>query len=129
MRCIGGNIRNFTIYKFENNKFIQIYSGRNNSVEIGNFNSSTEYQLKIELCNSVGCIADNKLIKIKTTNPPPSEWKNIVPSFRIINSTTLYLDWSTYPTGNFTFRLERTNASFSYPPSPLEQGIRFHGKK
>lgn len=85
--------------------------------------------MKFELCNGVGCLSDNKLIKIKTTDPPPSEWKSLLPSFKIINSSALYLDWSAYPPGNFSFRLERANASFAYPPSPLEQGIRLHGKK
>jgi hypothetical protein len=92
-------------------------------------NSSTEYQLKFELCNGVGCISDNKLIKVKTSDPPPSDWKSI-PKFSIINSTAFSLNWTTiYPPGDFTFKVERANISFAYPPSPLEQGIRFHGKK
>jgi len=38
------------------------------------------------------------------------------------------IDWTSYTPGKYKFRLERVNVSFAYPPSPLESGVRFHGK-
>jgi hypothetical protein len=74
------------------NKYTRLYSGLNNSIEITNLNSSTAYQLKFEMCNNVGCFSDNKLLTLSTQAPPPSEWK-ILPKFKIINSSHLYLGW------------------------------------
>jgi hypothetical protein len=73
---------------------------------------------------------------VVTVDPLPNSWDNIVPTLQVINSSVVKLDWSNYvplnntPTNqvnNITYRLERAEISFAYPPTALESGVRFHG--
>ncbi len=134
-RCIGGNLRNFTIYQLDNSLFQIIYKGLDNSFNLTKLHSSTEYQFKIEMCNSIGCFSTEKFSVI-TMDPSPNPWLTN-PTFTFLNSSYIYFDWKEYipfsgnnnpnSRGRVNFRLERSEISFSYPPSPLETGIRFHG--
>jgi hypothetical protein len=101
----------------------------------------------MELCNGIGCISTEP-IKIRTLDPPPNPWRGTLPSFEFINSSFIRIDWTDYSPmnktnaseedlaattqnlerfRNVTYRLERADISFAYPPTPLEVGIRFHG--
>ena len=109
--------------------------GLSNQVEISDLESTTVYFFRIEVCNSVGCKATEKEIRIVTLDAVPIAWGSILPKFAIINSSAIRFDWSDYvfeqqkqKNLSLSFRLERSNISFSYPPVPLESGIRFHGQ-
>lgn len=143
-KCIGGVLKNFTIYQFDtmNSTFKQIYKGPENSFNVTKLNFSTQYEFKIELCNGIGC-ASSEIIKVTTIDPLPNPWGNVNPTFKFVNSSLIQFDWQNYvPFRNFendnsnksssargriNFRLERSEISFAFPPTPLENGIRFHG--
>ena len=57
INCIGGTLKNFTIYQVETNSTRIIYSGLENEFFKTQLIFSTVYKFKIELCNSVGCSA------------------------------------------------------------------------
>lgn len=113
----------------------ELHLGLKNEVEVGDLESTTVYFFRIEVCNTVGCKATDQEIRILTLDAIPIGWTNIVPKFEVINSTAIRFDWSDYVLAqekqknlSLTFRLERSNISFSYPPVPLESGVRFHGQ-
>ena len=86
----------------------------------------------------MGC-ASTDMFFVKTLDPPPNRWGKVVPNYELINSSLIKFEWSNYMPFNITennradktaelsFRLERSEISFAFPPPPLENGIRFHG--
>lgn len=75
--CIGGTLKNFTIYELiSSNNVTIIYTGLGNSLNLTGLNSSTKYFFRIELCNSVGC-ASTDTITIETIDPPPNPWSSL----------------------------------------------------
>ena len=139
INCIGGTLKNFTIYQINSaNQSTAIYNGTENEYFKNQLNFSTAYNFKIELCNSVGCIA-TAVFSVATLDPPPNAWLNLVPTYELFNSSFIKFDWSKYVAFNSSekpqvdrteglkYRLERSEISFAYPPPPLESGIRFHG--
>ena len=62
-----------------------------------------------------------------------------MPQYEVVNSSFIKFDWSSYSpfnttenrqidrTASLSYRLERSEISFAFPPPPLENGIRFHG--
>lgn len=132
--CLGGALRNFSIYKINSNTSQQIvYTGLENNFNLTRLNSSSLYSFRIELCNQVGCLSTS-VIQVTTSDPPPAPWLQQDLKYELINSTRINFDWSGYnpfksgnQNQNLKFRLERAKISFAYPPTPLEQGIRFHG--
>ncbi len=135
LTCIQGNLRRFNLYQLKDRNFSLIYTGLENTFNLTNLNFSTEYEFKVELCNAVGCFSSDTF-KVVTADPLPNSWNNLVPTLQVINASMVKLDWSNYvplnntPTNlvtNITYRLERAEISFAYPPTALESGVRFHG--
>jgi hypothetical protein len=133
--CVKGQLQTFNLYLLDSKDFFKlIYRGLNNYYTMTGLNSSQEYTFRVELCNNVSCSASEILAKVKTLDPPPPKWlPNLVPKFQFINANKIKFDWSNYNSLNtkrlnLTFRLERSNISFAYPPTPMEAGVRFHGK-
>ena len=131
--CVKGRVTLFNVYKQDNDSLSLVYSNLSNVISISGLNSSTEYTFRIELCNSVGCMWADEVVRVRTLDPSPFAWNTIVPRFSTVNSSVLKFDWTDYTSLyttylNLTYRLERAPISFAYPPMPLETGIRFHGK-
>ena len=135
--CIGGVLKNFTLYEVtDGDKLNIIYSDLENNLMLEKLNFSTKYKFKLELCNGVGC-ASTDVFEVTTIDPPPNSWGSYLPAYKLVNTSHIRFDWSAYNPFNFsnvmdklqsvTYKLERAEISFAYPPSPLESGIRFHG--
>jgi hypothetical protein len=145
--CIGGNLKNFSIFQVDVLKGSEklIFTGLESTFNLTKLAPSKDYNFRIEMCNGIGCIATN-LLKVTTLDPPPNKWLGIVPKYTILNGTMIQFEWSDYlpfnktsfssssqpgksisSFQNVTYRLERAEIAFAYPPTPLEYGIRFHG--
>ena len=106
-----------------------IYTGVENSATLTKLNSSGERLFRIELCNSAGCSSTAAFNVSAAERAHPSWSASVRPRHRVLNSSHIEFDWSDYPNASVatTFRLERAEIAFAYPPQPLEAGIRFDG--
>jgi hypothetical protein len=145
--CIGGDLIHFQVILVQPNSTTNdtiIYSGIESSFIYENLKSSTIYNFKLSLCNSIGCAINSELFSIMTLKPPPIQWNKIQPKYERINSTFVRLNWTDYSIayqiqfnndfnnmgssmGDIKYRLERLKISYAFPPVPVENGIRFHG--
>jgi hypothetical protein len=133
-QCLGGSLKNFSVFETESQKLL--YTGLSNSVHLTSLNSSSAYDFSVELCNSVGCASAR--VNVMTMYEAPSNWRqsaHLMPKVSVVNATALKFDWSAYHEAetrldkriNLTYKLERSQISFAYPPTPLERGVRMHG--
>ena len=143
-KCVGGVIKSYTVRYRENSttasNWTVGYEGPLNSVNITQLKSSTTYQLEISYCNGLACIATESPLVVTTRAPLPVDW-NVTFAFETTSNGSFRFSWYNYqpnPESVDTsltadeartfYRLERAEVSFAYPPTPLETGLRFHGR-
>lgn len=74
LSCIGGALRNFTLYTTSQNKSANLtYTGLDNQFTVTDLNVSSLYVFKVVMCNQAGCISSGPL-EVRTLDPPPNSW-------------------------------------------------------
>lgn len=131
----NGVIRRYEIFRYEqaSNYLTPILSSSTHGTvfhtQINKLQPYTQYQFSVKACNPIGCTRHSYKVTARTRASAPQNQSE--PSGTAYNSSSILLKWSVPEVANgplpLNFIVEMVLPLFNYPPSEVEQGIRFPG--